>query len=134
MQPLRVTLDERSYPIHIGAGLLSDPALYAPHVKGKAVGVVTNAVVQPLYLARVQEALAAAGARSIPIVIEDGEQVKRWETLDRVFEALLAARLGRDSLLVALGGGVVGDLAGFAAATYQRGIPYLQLPTTLLAQ
>jgi len=134
MQPLRVTLGERSYPIHIGAGLLAAAPLYAPHVNGKAVGVVTNAVVQPLYLAQVHEALTQAGAQPIPVVVEDGEQAKGWQTLDRIFEALLAARLGRDALLVALGGGVIGDLTGFAAATYQRGIPYLQLPTTLLAQ
>src|SRR5262249_38619686 len=125
---------ERSYPIHIGAGLLSDAALYAPHVKGKTVGVVTNAIVQPLYLARVQDALTAAGARSIPGVVEGGEEAKSWRAPDQGFEAALEARLGRDAVLVALGGGVVGDLAGFAAATYQRGIPYLQLPTTLLAQ
>jgi len=134
MQTLRLALGERSYPIHIGAGLLGEPELYRPHVRGKRVGVVTNRVVAPLYLERVRRALEKAEARVVPVLVEDGEQAKSWSVLDRVFDALLAARLGRDALLVALGGGVIGDLAGFAAAVYQRGIPFLQLPTTLLAQ
>jgi 3-dehydroquinate synthase len=134
MQPLRVALGERAYPIHIGADLLADAALFAPYTKGRRVAVVTSSVVGPLYLGRVQATLANAGAEAIPVLVEDGEQAKSWRTLDRVFDALLGARFGRDSLLVALGGGVIGDLAGFAAATYQRGVPYLQIPTTLLAQ
>jgi 3-dehydroquinate synthase len=134
MQPLRVALGERAYPIHIGAGLLGEAGLYAPYVNGKRVAIVTSAVVRPLYLERVQAAIAAAGGEALPVVVEDGEQAKSWQTLDRVFDALLAAHFGRDALLAALGGGVIGDLAGFAAATYQRGVPYLQLPTTLLAQ
>ena len=134
MQTVRVTLGERSYPIHIGANLLREARFYAPHVQGKRVAVVTNRVVAPHYLERVQQALAQAGAQSVPILIEDGEQAKSWTTLDGVIDALLAARLGRDSVIVALGGGVVGDLAGFAAAVYQRGIPFIQAPTTLLAQ
>jgi 3-dehydroquinate synthase len=134
MQAIRVVLGERSYPIHIGAGLLDDARLYAPHVAGKRVAVVTNPVVAPLYLERVQRAIEQTGPRAVAIMIEDGEQAKSWGTLDAVFDALLAARCGRDTLIVALGGGVVGDLAGFAAATYQRGIPFLQVPTTLLAQ
>ena len=134
MQPLSVTLGDRSYPIHIGAGLLDDAQLYAPHVASRSVAVVTNKVVAPLYLERVQRALEQAGGRVVPVLIEDGEQAKAWATLDRVIDALLAARCGRDSVIVALGGGVVGDLAGFAAAVYQRGVPFIQVPTTLLAQ
>ncbi len=134
MESLSVALGERSYPIHIGAGLIGSAALYAPHLAGGGAALVTNEVVAPLYLARVQAALEAAGARAVPIVVKDGEQAKAWQTLDKVFDALLAARCGRDTLVVALGGGVVGDLAGFAAATYQRGVPFLQVPTTLLAQ
>jgi 3-dehydroquinate synthase len=134
MQTLSVALGERAYPIHIGAGLVGDAALYAPHVKGRRIAIVTTPVVAPLYLAALQGALARAGAQSIPVLIEDGEKAKGWATLDRVYDALLAAQLGRDALVVALGGGVVGDLAGFAAATYQRGIPFIQVPTTLLAQ
>ncbi|MDA8107574.1 MAG: 3-dehydroquinate synthase [Betaproteobacteria bacterium] len=134
MQSLRVALGNRSYPIHIGAGLIDQPALYAPHLGSGKVAVVTNEVVAPLYLARVRAALAAAGAESIEIVVPDGETAKGWQTLDRVFDALLAARCGRDGVIVALGGGVVGDLAGFAAAVYLRGVPFIQVPTTLLAQ
>ena len=134
MQTVSVTLGARSYPIHIGVGLLGEARLYAPYVENKRVAVVTNEMVAPLYLARVQQALAEAGAQSAPVLIEDGESAKGWKTLDRVIDALLKARLGRDALIVALGGGVVGDLAGFAAAVYQRGIPFIQAPTTLLAQ
>ena len=135
METLRVALGERAYPIHIGAGALDDAQLYRPHLAAGRVAVVTNAVVAPLYLQRVKSALAHAGAREIlEVLVEDGEQAKSWAALERVFDALLGARLGRDGVIVALGGGVVGDLAGFAAAVYQRGIAYLQLPTTLLAQ
>ncbi len=134
MQPLSVSLGERSYPIHIGAGLLGDERLYARHVASRNVAVVTNSVVAPLYLEVVQGAIERAGGRVVPILIDDGEQAKAWATLDRVIDAMLAARCGRDSVVVALGGGVVGDLAGFAAAVYQRGVPFLQIPTTLLAQ
>jgi 3-dehydroquinate synthase len=123
----------RSYPIHIGAGILGDSALYAPYLRGSAA-IVTNAVVAPLYLAPLRGALESAGARVTEILVPDGEQAKNWDTLDRVIDALLAARCGRDALLIALGGGVVGDLAGFAAAVYQRGIEFIQVPTTLLAQ
>ena len=134
MQPLSVTLGDRSYPIHIGAGLLDDAKIYARHVASRNVAVVTNNVVAPLYLERVQRALAQAGARAVPVLVEDGERAKAWETLDRVIDALLAAHCGRDSVIVALGGGVIGDLAGFAAAVYQRGVAFIQVPTTLLAQ
>ena len=134
MQVVSVALAERSYPIHIGSDLLGDASLYAPHVKEKRVAVVSNNIVAPLYLERVRRALAQAGAQSVPVLVDDGQQAKSWQTLDRVIDALLAARLGRDSLIVALGGGVVGDLAGFAAAVYQRGLPFIQVPTTLLAQ
>ncbi|MCX7960339.1 MAG: 3-dehydroquinate synthase [Burkholderiales bacterium] len=134
MPVVRVALGERSYPIHIGAGLLDEAALYAPLVGGRAVGIVSDANVAPLYGARLARALAAAGARTATVLVEAGEQAKCWQNVDRVVDALLGARIGRDGALVALGGGVVGDLAGFAAAVYQRGIPYVQVPTTLLAQ
>jgi 3-dehydroquinate synthase len=129
-----VTLGDRSYPIHIGTGLLGDEKLYAPYIASKSVAVVSNSVVAPLYLERVRHAIERAGGRTVPILIGDGEQAKDWATLDRVVDAMLAARCGRDSVVIALGGGVVGDLAGFAAAIYQRGIPFIQVPTTLLAQ
>lgn len=132
MESLRVALGERSYPIHIGAGLLDRAELYAPHLAGGSAAIVTNEVVAPLYLSRMKHALRAA--RVTDIVVPDGERAKSWPTLERVLDALLDARCGRDTLLVALGGGVVGDLAGFAAAVYQRGMPFLQVPTSLLAQ
>jgi 3-dehydroquinate synthase len=131
VESLRVELGPRSYPIHIGSGLIDRAELYA---LGAAAAIVTNAVVAPLYLARVRKALESAGARVTEVVVPDGEQAKGWETLNGVFDRLLEARLGRDAVIVALGGGVVGDLAGFAAATYQRGIGFIQVPTTLLAQ
>ena len=134
MESLRVALGERSYPIHIGTGIIDSTELYAPHLAGGSAAIVTNEVVSPLYLSRVRAAIVSAGARVSAIVVEDGEQAKRWENVDRLCDALLQARCGRDSLLVALGGGVVGDLAGFVAAVYQRGMPFLQVPTTLLAQ
>src|SRR6185369_17898094 len=131
LEALRVALAGRSYPIHIGAGVLDDSALYAPHLGSRRAAIVTNAVVAPLYLERVARALSQGGATVTPIIVEDGEQAKDWRTLERVFDALLAARCGRDTVIVALGGGVVGDLAGFAAAVYQRGVPFIQVPTTL---
>lgn len=132
MESLSLALGSRSYPIHIGAGLIGRAELYRPHLSGGSAAIVTNAVVGPLYLEEVKKALH--GACVTEIVVPDGERAKGWETLQSVFDALLAARCGRDTLLVALGGGVVGDLAGFAAAVYQRGIDFVQVPTTLLAQ
>jgi 3-dehydroquinate synthase len=132
MESLSVALGERSYPIHIGAGILDAADLYAPYVAGGSVAIVTNEVVGPLYLAKIRKAFQ--NLRSTEIVVPDGEGAKSWQTLNRVFDALMEARCGRDTLVVALGGGVVGDLAGFAAAVYQRGVPFVQVPTTLLAQ
>ncbi len=131
---LQVELGERSYPIHVGAGLLDDPALFAPHVRARTAAIVTNTTVAPLYRSRLAATLETAGARCMAVVLPDGEAFKNWKTLDLVYEALLRARADRASVLVALGGGVVGDIAGFAAATYQRGVAHLQVPTTLLAQ
>jgi 3-dehydroquinate synthase len=132
MESLRVALGERSYPIHIGAGLIGSPASYAPHLEGGSAAIVTDEVVAPLYLETVKKALS--GARVTEIVVPGGEQAKSWQTLNRVFDVLLKAHCGRDTLVVALGGGVIGDLAGFAAAVYQRGVAFVQVPTTLLAQ
>ncbi len=131
---LRVELGERGYPIHIGTGLLGDATLYRPHVAGRGAALVTNETVAPLYASRVEAALREAGARVQTIVLPDGEAHKSWQTLDRIFSALLAAQADRKTVIVAVGGGVVGDMAGFAAATYQRGVPHIQVPTTLLAQ
>ena len=132
MESLSVALGSRAYRIHIGSGLIARGELYAPHLAGGSAAIVTNDVVAPLYLQAVRRAMQ--GARVAEIIVPDGEQAKSWETLNRVFDALLEARCGRDTLIVALGGGVVGDLAGFAAAIYQRGVAFIQVPTTLLAQ
>lgn len=132
MKTLSVALGDRSYPIHIGEDLLARTDLLAPHIHGSRVAVVTNETVAALYLDRVMQNFKQW--RPLSIVLPDGEQYKTLETLDRIYTALLAARSDRKTTLVALGGGVVGDMTGFAAATYQRGVPFIQLPTTLLAQ
>jgi 3-dehydroquinate synthase len=132
MERLRIDLGERSYPILVGAGLLDDPGLLGESVAARDVLVVTNTTVAPLYLARLERSLV--GKRVASVVLPDGEQHKTLETLGRVFDALVARRMNRDACVAALGGGVVGDMAGFAAACYQRGVDYVQVPTTLLAQ
>jgi 3-dehydroquinate synthase len=129
---LTVDLGERSYPIYIGEGLVSDPACFRPHIRGRQVMVVTNTTVGPLYLAAVKRALA--GFDVAEVVLPDGEQFKTLETLNSIFDALLNRRFDRRCTLVALGGGVIGDITGFAAASYQRGVDFIQVPTTLLAQ
>jgi 3-dehydroquinate synthase len=131
---LTVDLGERSYPIVIGAQLLADAALLARHIPGRQVAIVSNTTVAPLYLPGVAAALRAAGREVIEIILPDGEQFKTQESLMLVYDALLANRCDRKTTLVALGGGVIGDLTGYAAASYMRGVPFVQLPTTLLAQ
>src|SRR5579859_2639253 len=134
MQTLTVGLGDRAYPIHIGEGLLVHADLFLPHLPQPKASVVTNTTVAALYLDRFGGALQSAGVEILPVVLPDGEQYKNWLTLNSIFDALLSNRLERKSAIIALGGGVVGDLAGFAAATYQRGVPFIQVPTTLLAQ
>ncbi len=134
LSTLQVALGERSYPIHIGADLIGRADLYAPYVRNRRAAIVTNVTVAPLYAKQLEAALVAAGATCQRIELPDGEAYKDWRTLNQVFGALLEAQADRKTVIVALGGGVVGDMAGFAAATYQRGVPYLQVPTTLLAQ
>ncbi len=134
MKTLKVELEERSYSIHIGSGLLDQQDLIKGAIKSRKAVVVTNETVAPLYLERMLGALSRAGVVAMPIVLPDGEQFKHWETLNQIFDALLAARCERSTTLVALGGGVIGDMGGFAAACYQRGMPFIQVPTTLLSQ
>jgi 3-dehydroquinate synthase len=134
MRTLTVDLGQRSYPIHIGAGLLAHTHLITRELRQKRVAIVTNTTVEALYLGRFVERFEAAGVRTVPIVIPDGEEYKDWKTLNSIFDALLQARCERGTTIVALGGGVVGDIAGFAAAVYQRGVPFIQVPTTLLSQ
>ncbi len=134
MQTLKVELANRSYPIHIGRGLVSNADLILPHLKRKHVAVVTNTTVAPLYLEQLSASLQAAGVSVISIILPDGEAYKNSETLNLIYDALLQNRCERSTTLIALGGGVIGDLTGYAAATYLRGVPFIQIPTTLLSQ
>lgn len=134
MQTLTVALGERSYPIHIGAGLISQPGLILPHLARKQVAIVTNTTVAPLYLEKLAAPLKQQGVNVIEVVLPDGEAYKNADTLNLIYDALLKHRAERSTTLIALGGGVIGDLTGFAAATYQRGVPFIQVPTTLLSQ
>jgi 3-dehydroquinate synthase len=132
MERLTIDLGARSYPILIGPGLLGDAQLLASHVPARDALLVTNATVAPLWLPRARGSLT--GLRTAECVLPDGEAHKTLATVGTVLDALVAARLNRDCAVLALGGGVVGDIAGFAAACYQRGVAFVQLPTTLLAQ
>ena len=132
MKTLSLDLGERSYPIYIDRGLLGRSAWLIPHIAGKRVVIVTNETVAPLYLERLSASVQAY--RPLSVVLPDGEQYKTLDVVNRIYDALLAAHCDRKTTLIALGGGVVGDMTGFAAATYQRGVPFIQIPTTLLAQ
>lgn len=134
MLQVNVELKERRYPIIIGAGLLNDPASYQPLKSGDKVMIVSNPTVAAHYLATVTQTLSELGCQVDSVLIPDGEQYKTLDSLDLIFTALLEKNHNRDSTLIALGGGVIGDVAGFAAASYQRGIRFIQIPTTLLAQ
>jgi 3-dehydroquinate synthase len=133
-ETLNLGLGDRTYPIHIGGALLQEAALFAPHVSGRRVAIVTNETIAPLFADRLEDTLRSADGHTLRIVLPDGEAFKTLETLNRIYDALLAAGADRRTVIAALGGGVIGDLAGFAAATYQRGIACIQVPTTLLAQ
>ena len=134
MRTVTVGLGARAYPIHIGEGLLARADLILPHLPQRKVSVVTNTTVAALYLDKFSATLRGAGVEIVPVVLPDGEEHKNWQTLNAIFDALLSNRCERKSAIIALGGGVVGDIAGFAAASYQRGVPFIQVPTTLLAQ
>ncbi len=134
MQTLNVGLAERSYQIHIGQDLISRIELLLKHIPHKRVAIVSNTTVAPLYLERLSNALTGNGIQVQAIVLPDGEQYKNSESLNTIYDALLSNRCERNTPLIALGGGVIGDLTGFAAATYLRGVPFIQIPTTLLAQ
>ncbi|MEE9332166.1 MAG: 3-dehydroquinate synthase [Methylophilaceae bacterium] len=133
-QTLNVELGARAYPIYIGSGLLNESLLLQKHLKQKQVAIVTNTTVAPLYLKQVSQPLKEAGIRVVEIILPDGEAYKNSETLNLIYDALLEARCERSTTLIALGGGVIGDLTGYAAATYLRGVPFIQMPTTLLSQ
>jgi len=133
MHSLQVPLPERSYPIYIGSSLLSQHELFARHIAGRQVALVTNQSIAKLpYWAQLEQSLQ--GFELTKIILPDGEAYKNWQTLQSIFDELLKARHERSTTLIALGGGVVGDMTGFAAACYQRGAHFIQVPTTLLAQ
>ncbi|MCX7149827.1 MAG: 3-dehydroquinate synthase, partial [Rhodocyclales bacterium] len=134
MRRLNLELADRSYPIFIGGGLLSRADLILPFLRTPRVALVSNTTVAPLYLDVVATALQTVGVGVTAIILADGEAHKNWESLNLIYDALLASRCDRSTTVIALGGGVIGDLAGFAAATYQRGVPFIQIPTTLLSQ
>ena len=131
-QRVDIPLGERSYPILIGPHLLEDDGLLAEHIAARNLLIVTNETIAPLYLRPLETALK--NHRTASVVLPDGEQYKTLDTMSRIIDALVSERMNRDAAVVALGGGVIGDMAGFAAACYQRGIDYIQVPTTLLAQ
>lgn len=132
MITLEVSLGERSYPIFIGSGLLANPDLLRRHVQGNRALIVSNEVVAPLYLDKLKQSLGDVACDQI--VLPDGEHTKTLDTLSNIYDKLLSGRHERSTTLIALGGGVVGDITGFAAATYQRGVHFIQVPTTLLSQ
>ena len=132
MKELQVALNDKGYPIYIGTGLLRQKELLVKHIKSKQVLIVTNTTISPLYLDDVIKCLQ--GFQVEVIELPDGEQYKNLENLTKIFDQLLAKKFSRNSTLIALGGGVIGDMGGFAAACYQRGIPFIQIPTTVLAQ
>ncbi len=132
MQTLQVELGDRSYPIQIGTELLGRAEIVMPYVSGSQVMIVSNETVAPIYLEKAQQAFA--DYRTEAVILPDGEQYKTLDVCNQIYTALLENRFDRHCTLVALGGGVVGDMTGFAAATYQRGVNFIQIPTTLLAQ
>ena len=131
---LNVDLDERSYPIYIGSGLLSEAELLTRHILGQTALIVSNNTVAPLYLASIQRSLDAGGIRYDSIILDDGEQFKTLDAVVSIIDILLEKRHDRLTTVIALGGGVVGDIGGFAASIYQRGVNFIQIPTTLLSQ
>ena len=134
MHTLNVGLAERSYPIHIGLDLLNQPELLLQHAPDKRVAIVSNSTVAPLYLESLTRSLTSQGIKVKSVILPDGEQHKNTSSLNTIYNELLSSRCERTTPLIALGGGVIGDLTGFAAATYLRGVPFIQIPTTLLAQ
>jgi 3-dehydroquinate synthase len=134
METLKIDLGSRSYPIHIGNGILDRMDLLLPHLVQPKAAVITNETVAPLLLEACTRPLREAACQVVEIVLPDGEQFKNWQTLNKIFDALIAHSCERDTTLIALGGGVIGDMAGFAAACFQRGAPFIQIPTSLLAQ
>lgn len=134
MQQVKIELDERSYSIEIGSGLLDKRETFAGLPRASVAMIVTNTTVAPLYLERLRSALSHRYPSVLDVCLPDGEAYKTWEALNRIFDALLARACDRKTVMFALGGGVVGDMTGFAASAFMRGVPFVQVPTTLLAQ
>lgn len=132
MKTLNLNLGDKSYPIYIGQDLLSQSDYLTQHINGKQVMIVTNTTVAPLYLVKVKALLSSFAVAEV--ILPDGEQYKTLDTVNMIFTALLEVKFDRSCTLIALGGGVVGDMTGYAAASYQRGVNFIQIPTTLLAQ
>jgi 3-dehydroquinate synthase len=133
-QTVSIDLAERSYDIHIGSGLLGLEAMFADLPRATSVLIVSNETVAPLYAAALKDALVKKFSKVFTLALPDGEVYKTWQTLNLIFDALLQHGCDRKTLMVALGGGVVGDMTGFAAASFMRGVPFVQIPTTLLSQ
>ena len=134
VQRVPIALGDRSYTIAIGPALLSDPATFSETPPAATAVIVSNTTVAPLYARHLADALAGRYTWVHQVVLPDGESFKTWGTLNLIFDALLGHGCDRKTVLYALGGGVVGDMTGFAAASYMRGVPFVQVPTTLLAQ
>jgi 3-dehydroquinate synthase len=134
MKTLSVGLAERSYPIHVGNDLLNKPELLLPYLPRKRAVIVSNTTVAPLYIGQLTEVLAKHQVQTESIILPDGEQYKNSDSMNLIYDALLRSRCERSTPIIALGGGVIGDMTGFAAASYLRGVPFIQIPTTLLSQ
>ena len=134
MKTLEVDLGSRSYPIHIGTDLIDQAELFSACEKASSLYIVTNTTVAPLYAQRLTQTLEKLGKSVRTIVLPDGESYKDWKNLQLIFDELLKHGADRQTMLLALGGGVIGDMTGFAAASFMRGIRFIQVPTTLLAQ
>ncbi|HEY3520795.1 MAG TPA: iron-containing alcohol dehydrogenase, partial [Rhodanobacteraceae bacterium] len=128
-----VVIDARRYPIRIGPGLLHDPVYWCEAIRGRHVLIVSDENVAPLYAQRVRDAMQGCGVEAAVLVLQPGESHKNLDAVSRIFDALAKHGATRDACMIALGGGVVGDIAGFAAACWMRGIDFIQMPTTLLA-
>jgi len=133
MKKINIQFDERSYPIYIGEGLISNYELISQHILGKKVAIITNETVADIYLKTLMETVSPH-KELISIILPDGESYKSKDSLDSIYAQLLQNKADREITLIALGGGVIGDITGFAAATYMRGVNFIQIPTTLLSQ
>ena len=133
MKTININLGQRGYPIYVGEGLIENFDLFIKHIPNKKVAIITNDKVAPLYLQKITNILSAE-KDVIPIILPDGEAFKNLETLNLIYDALLKNKANRQVTLIALGGGVIGDITGFAAATFMRGVDFIQIPTTLLSQ